>query len=504
MTKQRREYSAEWIDLLSPDTYSSSSSSSSSSPTTTTTTTTLPGRMYPPRSGGVSFAATPDNSRLFAFGGYAEVAADGAMPGPSSTMPKRYVVNDMWQFLPPPHTATSDESSSEEEEEWGWTKLDDDGGGYVPPSRLATALAVLPNNDDDEASGGGGGSRAVLLGGWDPQTPGTGGIILDDVSILDMNSMEWHRCVDDAPGEDGISDGDGDGDDDGDDNGGFLAIPGGPTSRHVAVHLSIPRTTTTGGGGGDAREDVVCLHNHRCDDHVLVLSTTTTGGDGGDPSPSRAARWDRMATTGDAPPSLGLHCAASVRSSTAMVVFGGAAKDGGMSNEAHVLDAASWTWTKLDTAAAATDDDDGNENANIPAPRAGACLCPLDDDSVLLFGGATPGEGGGLVGLNDVWVLTVDDLESGKGVWRCLIPHRDIDDDDDADDGGTTLPCPPGRNAATLNAIDVSKLLPNGILRKKSESHPADEDCKYYLLSGGWYPFRKTYNDIFLLSISSE
>jgi hypothetical protein len=61
-----------------------------------------------------------------------------------------------------------------------------------------------------------------------------------------------------------------------------------------------------------------------------------------------------------------------------------------------------------------------------------------------------------------------------------------------------------GRNAATLNAIDVSKLLPNGILRKKSESHPADEDCKYYLLSGGWYPFRKTYNDIFLLRISSE
>ena len=557
MTKQRREYSAEWIDLLSPDTYSSSSSSSSptttttttATTTTTTTTTTLPGRMYPPRSGGVSFAATPDNSRLFAFGGYAEVmAADGAIPGSSSKMPKRYVVNDMWQFLPPPpHTITSDESS--EEEEWGWTKLDNDGGGYVPPSRLATALAVLPNNDDnnddDEASGGGGG-RAVLLGGWDPQTPGTGGIILDDVSILDMNSMEWHRCVDDAPEEDGIGYGDGDGDADGDgddDDDAFLAIPGGPTSRHVAVHLSIPRATTTGsggdgddddddddeaggggGGGGGAREDVVCLHNHRCDNHVLVLSTTTTttsttttiGGDRGDPPSSspRFARWDVRATTGDAPPSLGLHCAASMRSSTAMVVFGGAAKDGKMSNGAYVLDATSWTWTKLDTSAATTtttttttgddDDGDGNENANIPAPRAGACLCPLDDDSVLMFGGATPGEGGGLVGLNDVWVLTVDDLESGKGVWRCLISHRDIDDDDDADDGGTTLPCPPGRNAATLNAIDVSKLLPNGILRKKSESHPADEDCKYYLLSGGWYPFRKTYNDIFLLRISSR
>jgi len=162
-----------------------------------------------------------------------------------------------------------------------------------------------------------------------------------------------------------------------------------------------------------------------------------------------------------------------------------------MSNEAYVLDATSWTWTKLDTT---TGD---HHDAAIPAPRAGACLCPLDDDSVLLFGGATAGEnGGGLVGLNDVWVLTVD-MKSGKGVWRCLIPHRDSDGDDD----GTLRP--PGRNAATLNEIDVSKLLPNGIFRKKSES-PADEDCKYYLLSGGWYPFRKTYNDVFLLRISSE
>ena len=424
LTMTKREYSAEWIDLLSPGSYSSSSPK-------------LPSRIDPPRSGGVAFA-TPDNSRVFAFGGYAEVA------GAPGSMPERYAVNDLWRFLP-----HSDES------DWGWTKHENDGGGYVPPSRLATALAVLPNDES------GGPARAVLLGGWDPQTPGTGGIILDDVSVLDMNALEWSRCVA--------------GDRAGDDGGGLLAIPGGPTSRHVAVRLSMPRT---GGGAGGAREDVVCLHNHRCDDHVLRLSTAIGGG-GGHPAPR--ARGDPRATAGDAPSSRGLHCAASMRRSTAMAVFGGAARDGTMSNEAFVLDAESWTWTKLDT----------GDNDAVPAPRAGACLCPLDEDSVILFGGATPGDGG-LVGLNDVWVLNVD-LESGKGVWRCLIPHRDSDDGD-----GTLRP--PGRNAATLNAIDVSKLLPNGILWK-SES-PA-EGCKYYLLSGGWYPFRKTYNDVFLLRISS-
>ncbi len=362
------------------------------------------------------------------------------MDGAPGSMPERYVVNDLWKFLP-----YSDES------DWGWNRHGNDGG-YAPPSRLATAIAVLPNNESR-------GAKAVLLGGWDPQTPGTGGIILDDVWMLDVNALEWSKCVA--------------GDCTGGDEGGFVAIPDGPTSRHVAVRLSIPLT----GDAGAAREDVVCLHNHRCDDHVLQLSTTTGGG--GDPS-SRV-RCDRRATTGDAPSSRGLHCAASIRRSTAMVVFGGAARDGNMSNEAFVLDAESWKWTRLDTG------DDA-----VPAPRAGACLSPLDDDSVLLFGGATPGDGG-LVGLNDVWVLNVD-VKSGKGVWRCLIPHRNSED-------GDGMLRPPGRNAATLNAIDVSKLLPSGI-RWNSES-PA-EDCKYYLLTGGWYPFRKTYNDVFLLRISFE
>ena len=63
------------------------------------------------------------------------------------------------------------------------------------------------------------------------------------------------------------------------------------------------------------------------------------------------------------------------------------------------------------------------------------------------------------MGLNDVWVLHVD-MEHGKGKWECLIRNQSVvDDDDDNDDDGVVRP--PGRNAATLCAINAGKLLPN-------------------------------------------
>jgi hypothetical protein len=422
------------MDLLSPKSYSSSSFP------------LLPDKIEPPRSGGVSFS-TPDGSGLFAFGGYAEWLAIG------DSIPERYVVNDLWQFIPHPmrsefpygesSSSLSSSSSSSSSSSWGWTEVSQNGDDredgalrYVPPSRLATALAVLPNSDER-------GARAVLLGGWDPQTPGTGGVILDDVSMLDVVALEWSRCVGDA-------------NDDRDGEGGerFATIPDGPTSRHVVARLSIRRD------GNDEREDVICLHNHRCDDHVLLLSTTGRN----------AVNWNRVATTGNAPPSRGLHCAATIRRSRAMVVFGGAAKDGNMSNEAFVLDADTWEWTKLDCGG-------GGDGDVVPVPRAGACLCPLDNDSVLLFGGAAPGDGG-LMGLNDVWVLNVD-VESGKGSWDCLIPHRTPNDAGGDDDKLR----PPGRNAAQLVPIDVDVLLPKDIVWKSGSSADDNVECHYFLLN---------------------
>ncbi|KAL9191393.1 hypothetical protein ACHAXT_001099 [Thalassiosira profunda] len=389
-----QSHSAEWIDLLSPASYSSA--------------TFLPGTIDPPRSGAVSFSS-PDDTKLFTHAGYAELEA---APG---EMPERFVVNDMWQFLP----HSSDDAT------WGWTKVLQSGG--IPGPRLATALAVLPDGDGDA-------SKAVLLGGWDPQTPGTGGVILDDVSMLDLGSLEWSKCE--------------------------STVPGGPTSRHVAVPLLLS-------GEGGAR-NVICLHNHRCEDHVLLLSAT----DGG-------VKWKNQPVTGDVPSSRGLHCAAQLNiidgKSKGIVIFGGAAKDGNMSNEAYVLNANAWKWTKLDC---------GNED-DVPSPRAGACLCPLDENTVVLFGGATPGEGG-LIGLNDVWLLHVD-ASKGKGRWECLSRSSS---------SGVTVQ-PPGRNAATLSPIDATKLLPDDLIWKGDEG-----ESSYYLLQGGWYPFRKTYSDAFLLRIS--
>jgi len=371
----------------------------------------------------------------------------------------------------------------------------------IPGPRLATAFAVLPSSKNNDSN-----NNAVLLGGWDPLTAGTGGIILEDVSMLDMDSLEWSQYTSTTTNDD---------DDQNDDN--QVTIPGGPTSRHVAVSLSIQSNDDD--DDNDNIRHVICLHNHRCNDHVLLFSATSSSSKEGS---MYDAKWEHQPTTGDVPSSRGLHCATSLAygpndddddandtddddannnaTTKAMVIFGGAAKDGNMSNEVFVLDVRSWKWTRLDCSSS-VGDDGGNDGDDIPTPRAGACLCPLDDHSVLLFGGAMPAtveEGGGLLGLNDVWVLHVD-MEHGKGKWECLIRNQSVvDDDDDNDDDGVVRP--PGRNAATLCAINAGKLLPN--MKAGTEGDDGKGSC--FLLQGGWYPFRKTYDDVFLLRINSS
>ena len=116
-------------------------------------------------------------------------------------------------------------------------------------------------------------------------------------------------------------------------------------------------------------------------------------------------------------------------------------------SEAFALDVASWSWKALDVG-----------NGPVPCSRAGACLCPLDTNAVLLFGDAKPGDNGELVGLNDVWALRVD-AARGQGTWARLLAHSD-----DALSG--RAPRPLGRNAATLDRIDADAFLPPSITRE--------------------------------------
>ena len=314
----------------------------------------VPGSVTPPRSGPT---ASTDGASTWLFGGYAE--ADG----------ERAVVNDLHRL---DATAT------------GWTRLRESGDDAdVPGPRLATASAVVDG-------------EMLLFGGWDPQVPGTGGVILDDVWALDLASQKWTRC--EAP------------------------MPGGPTSRHVAVNV-----------GG-----TLVVHTFRCADAVLVWDAER-----------RALR--EQPTTGTAPSSRGLHVGAAADERT-LVVFGGAAKDGGIANDAFALDVKTWEWRTL-----------GSADQARPSARAGACAAPLPGGTagIVVCCGAEASETG-LVPRADAWALTLD------GVWSRLL-------DDDAPDA------PGPRNAATLTPLGDGRLL----------------------LHGGWRPFVSTYGDSHVLTVEA-
>ena len=379
-------YTAEWVDLSAESSYRQP--------------TRLPRRITPPRSGAVSFS-DPSSERLFTFAGYAEVPSSGDDGG---SPPDRFVVNDLFEFVP--------YDAGEEAAPWGWMKVEQD---EAPGPRLATAASTIAG-------------MGAVMGGWDPQTPGTGGVILEDVALLDLDTLEW--TLDGTP-----------------------TIPGGPTSRHVSA--------TVGTADG---KSAICLHNHRCTDHVLLLSQEEGGG----------MSWEKQAVSGSVPSSRGLHCAAAIdgEAGGGVVIFGGAAQDQAMTNDSFFLDTTTWRWTKLDC------------GGQVPPPRAGASMCQLDERTVILFGGATPGDGG-LVGLNDLWVLQIDPNKR-KGTWTCLMVHGSSEANDKVK--------PPGRNAATLSLIDAA-LLP--------KSCGIGRDEKTYLLQGGWDPFKVTFNDMFVLRVKS-
>ena len=285
----------------------------------------LPPMPSPPRSGHAS-AACPGGALLF--GGY------GEPPGGST----RDVVNDLLQL-------------NLQDKCWSTIAIASAGRSEsaAPGPRLASALAKS-------------GSSLILFGGWDPQTPGTGGVILDDVWSLDLPSLSWSRLG---------------------------SMPEGPTSRHVAVDV-----------GG-----VLIVHTFRCSDAVLVWDV-------------EKKQLRSQPTTGPSPSSRGLHAAAAADDRT-LVVCCGAAKDGGMMSDAYALDIDTWVWTQMDCG-----DHGGGPSARAGACAAGAprgergivlfggaeageggSLVPRGDVWILSLGG----EGKG------TWTKLLEEGEGGKG-----------------------------------------------------------------------------------------
>lgn len=197
-------------------------------------------RISPKRSGHTAFGS-------YVFGGYTE-----------DNEKKRAVINDLWQW---------------KGEEWQTVTTT----GDIPGPRLVSAAAIL-------------GKTAYLLGGWDPQTEGTGGVTLDTVHALDLDTYEWRQLD--------------------------VKLPDGPSSRHVAV----------------AFNDKIVMHNHRCDGFVWLFDPDTQ-------------TFEKQVTTGYNPNKRGLH--AATRCGNKLVVFGGAAQDQTMTDECFTLDTETWQWQLL-------------------------------------------------------------------------------------------------------------------------------------------------------------
>ncbi|GAX27160.1 hypothetical protein FisN_13Lh293 [Fistulifera solaris] len=242
--------------------------------------------------------------------------------------------------------------------------------------------------------------KCYLLGGWDPGTAGTGGAILDTVHCY--QDGKWSTLP--------------------------VTMPDGPTSRHVAI----------------AWNDQIIVHNHRCQDYVWLFD------------PSSTFSFRQQATTGPCPSSRGLHVATLLHQENHILLFGGAAQSGIMSNEAFLLNTVTWNWTAL--------------QARGPTARAGACLVRLDQHTALLYGGAeaTPS---GLRPRGDLWLCHVD-----QDRWELLLD----------DDKESSPEHPPPRNAATLSLLEE------------------DLETKTFVLTGGWHPFVKTYDDCFLLKLTKS
>ena len=267
-------------------------------------------------------------------------------------------------------------------------------------------------------------NKAFLFGGWDPQKVGTGGVILDSIHEFDMDANNWtYKCD----------------------------FPDGPTSRHVAISLP--------------HKQQILIHNHRCIDHVLLYDIKDN-------------KVIKQAISGDVPSSRGLHVACLLDDQT-IVLFGGAAQNGQMSNEVFILNIDTWAWDKIDLASDCS-----------PAPRASPCMCVVNEDTLILYGGAeyvSNNDGSNMLyGHADTWSLCIN-KQNKSAQWELLIPEDENNE------------IPPGRNAATLSQTSKETILE---MIQDDVDNEFDDDAFYYILHGGWKPFQKTFNDMFVLKVT--
>jgi hypothetical protein len=154
----------------------------------------------------------------------------------------------------------------------GWTEVETAGEG-PGPRMYATSTVV--------------GTSLYVLGGWDPEAPGTGGTFKDEAWRLNLESRRWEALT---------------------------PLPCGAVSRHTACRVGT---------------DIV-LHTFR---GVFVLDGAT-----GDVR--------EQPTSGDGPVGLSM-CAAAPLGEAAMLIFGGSTKTQGMSADTFVLDTRTWKWRRL-------------------------------------------------------------------------------------------------------------------------------------------------------------
>lgn len=362
----------------------------------------------PPRSGHVAFGL---DDKVYVFGGYAEDRDTSA----------RYPTNDLWCF------------ENGKKNKWSLVKP---ASPSQPQARLAAA-AVSCQLDQDRTAG-------LVLGGWDSQEAGTGGVILKDIQAFTSGS---------------------------EDGGSWIELPVDlqeSTSRLCAVPLVSESTSSS------SLQSKILIHNHRCTDHVLLLDLETS-------------KLIKQPVSGTAPSARGLHSCAQLKGTSKVVLFGGAAQNGMMSNEVFLLDTESWVWEDCSCR------ESKNDNNAIPSPRASPCFEALDEKSCILFGGASVPDEGGLHGCSDTWLLELIESDKNDGASTTTTAKwTQLGEDNSAQ-------APPGRNAATLTPL-LSKSLVIGGENDMNENN----DSQHFLLSGGWYPFRTTYGDNFVLKVTKK
>lgn len=114
---------------------------------------------------------------------------------------------------------------------------------------------------------------------------------------------------------------------------------------------------------------------------------------------SKEKKISEQPTSGEGPDGFSM-CAVAATGKNSMLIFGGSTRTQELSSDAYVLDTTTWSWKRLNCV-----------SDECPRPMASPCGASLNNNSCIVFGGATLGEGGytaGLIPLKDTWIINVD------------------------------------------------------------------------------------------------